>query len=1603
MSALTFSKVCAFLRSGEYDKAHNQSTFQRISSFLKANEDILIHISTFSNVEDETAIEDQLSLRGYNYKISVEEKQLTAELSPILGVSNAEAMRMIHLYKSNYGGKEMDKTVAAEKILHERNCILDTLLLLANHVSFPVIKDSLLKSILRKRSLISVELIDLLQKFLKRFNSTGFVSPLDEFVDSYDMMYISNILNYLVLISLNRPIEPETLLRWYQLLEESNYFDSFFKSSRLPGELKERIEALASILTILMTGFNTTTSSIDTESPFFNDEINFKAILEIIINSEPPPLLVYYWSFILYTKSYMLEEEPENNLNFVKHVFGSEPILDLINKFANYAETENVLNSIAKMADLFMERTLYCVILSSFLLLSMYFVPLNLRTSTIIRDVLKNAPTDFVEKFLVHEQFEKKFFVLKTKAPLLNESLLPMITLTSVHQEFAHFELKEFCSYTQELSLGSLDYDLADDSTSTDLIVLKKATLADVPLEANARSLVPIPENTKAKILPSNTENDVLMFLYKYNGWSLLGRVFQNASFQYLSSMTVSDGGKQMRELIISTMSLISEILGTSTSPERLNDILSSFSFFIVEDDLFSIIFKVLEHSFQIKDYDVIKHAITVLNTMLDSFSRLVWSHLARSELLDRYGKAGVISTILGTMELPSGEYAITTELVKLCQKLVRDALSLETEFPQRLQSEILSKFVQHFVHVYESYQYWNYTSIRGKFELGTQLTCLFTTIIYNVHGIDPTTAAERKITKVLAAASEHITKDFLSNDSPDVRTATSLVQVLVSLNSSEALYSGSEEFFEGYSQWLSKSFDFSNLLISIRVLLHLPPSTLESKIFQRLPHLVDIYIVRHSARNQIIKLLTHLIRAPWPTEYPSLLAHLGGKHSSLLFKAFLTDLQSEIDDYRFLKNFYSFFSAVMEGKQDGFSILLVTGGTISTGLESSKYESTKETKLSVLSLLKKQVLKLDSYPESVGSQLLEAISYAYNSWTAARNNSSDLAFIDFLVKRLENFSTKGIPDSLEETMKLSNNFRLNARIAEIFALHLYTSSDSISSITTLLDKEQLPELVKLFFTVDGYDKQLNANINDEFKSLWPNLELTQFSVSPLLKIGGTQTNYVYEIELLDQFFASDEKWVGSKSGNGFREKLIKCVINLQLVSFQISAAKSWGALLTAYIKKSPNPLKPSYIDICNLFLDLNIKKGVDVPLFSEIYLLRIELIFYILYSSHQTSTTIPESKLEDFLSKLLIVLKSKEINYLENIVKSSKSTHYRPVIRSILIILTLAKPYPMFLENCSDFLLEFFELSFSKGVNLILSDILSSFSVASSQAKQLVVNNMTDKFQDLLLLLSIFTKIRELKPLPSFFKILASSLNEFGTLKSLMNVYYSSYLLISNDAPLFAEVTLSFISEMAMVHAVARKMIDNGLFSVFLESPISVAIQQGNIRHELSPRLHSIWSNGLLTIILQLLSEFGPSILSEICLFSSYFSKQIQSTISGWSSDSLCITQAYIQETSQLILLQKMLQKLDYQVFLARSGSRFKTEDTAFLELISGLDTEAERREFAQVLRHYLTHPKYMNSRILAAPTERQKLDDENYRSILVNNITKQISELQRSLSDEI
>ncbi|CDH13673.1 related to Nucleoporin NUP188 [Zygosaccharomyces bailii ISA1307] len=1614
---LSFVHLEYFINSYQLDSTDAVNSFSKISDFLDRCHDLILDVGKFDQISNDNPRVSSLSVRGVKHEnITNESCEQASFLSKYLGLNYQESLRVITQMKVKTDD-QIPLLSLVTFVYQERNAILITMLLLLNNANLPVVQSSFAQLVTNNVFTICENLIEVLARVIAQYYKEVSEMPdeltereWEEFLQvkkAYNLIYMTNILKLLTHLMVNADLPTHLVGQWFTFLDETrNQLVSMTDAnSSIPGLISHKIESLIVVNTMLVLGLDSRSSAINLDSLYLKDANCFKRIHNILEQDPTNPVILYMWSFVLFTKSFLLEENPDLELSFIQQVFGKVPVSRETAAFAARAEKAGVLGAISRVSESLSSESFYPAIISSFLTFSLNFIPMNVQTSAMIKDVLLRTPQEFVENFLASDEFEKHLTILRAKLPLIDEALLPLVNLSAVHNQFANFEWKELHTYTTKFRLGELDYDIVDDNvgeSNMDLIVLKKEALVKPYLKTSQNALISIPEDTKGKILPTPTkgDEDIIVFLYDYNGWSVLGYVLQSICDAYIENSEGLDDSTHY--LLLAVLDLVANVVSKRSSFERAVDIMQHLSTYTREKNIASVIFKIFEHSLHKRNYKLLCTCSKFVHSLFAHFPEVVWSHWARSVLLDRSEKTGMANVVLGSIELPIGNYEFTITLIKLTNEMVTEAVSLKANFPLKTKSEMLDKLVIHLIDVYESYQFWKYTNVIQRFELGFFLNSLFTKILYNVYGVDPTSSPKFKVTNVLATSGSLILDSFLASQSPDVRAAKSLLNILLSPLNSQISLLGDRSFGHLYLRLMKHAYELAFLLISTRGSLKMPPSTLEKMIFSESSKFVDIYNSVPSLKRHVVKLFKSLVEVSWSDDYLFLLSYLGQRHSKLLLNSISFDLEGPLADHKLAKDIYMFFSALMESKQDGLSILFLTGNIASNKTE--EHNNLPNHRKSILSVLKKNAFHLDALPESVGCCLLDAIAYAFNTWANAKDSKADSEFITALLNHLRNFRSVSTT-SMEEMMAMSGKYKLISRVVEIFALYLFTSTDVDSQIFQLLNQQDLATLVNSFFEIEGYNKALHDNLHRKFEEKWPKLKLSSFALSPLFQSGASSNEMVFAIPLMDQFFGNDEKWIGSKDLLGYRDEVIEASLNLQYVSHQIAAAKAWGALLTTFVKKTTQPLKDTFIDLVCHFLKVNIERGIKSPLFTQVYCERLELSFYILYAFQKRAQSIAEKKLLKLLNQLITIFKSDEVNYLGNISYSRNRNFYRPVLRSILILLDAVSTGTHFVELISDELLEFFELSFCKGFHMILSEVLSDISTSTSNGKQVIVYNMAPRIQDLFLLLSLLTKIKALKPLDSFNVILASSLNEVGTVKVILSLYSTSHLLKVNDEALLGPLTLTFVSELCSIKSVAEKFITNGLFAVLLESPLSVAIQQGNIKPETKPSLHNIWTNGLLSIVLLLLSEFGVKVLPECCLFVSYFTKQVDTAIKRWSDSKLAVSSALIKETSQLVLLQKMLSALNYHAYLVNSKTHATVDEKeTYVELLPGLDTEQEKKTLNSGLNRLLTHPKYLNSRIVPISLEEARLLEEDHtRAEFVKQISREIKKLQESLFKDI
>lgn len=1368
----------------------------------------------------------------------------------------------------------------------------------------------------------------------------------------------------------------------------------------------------------------------------------------------------------------MISSEDKIFLSDYNKEYPNVPLNVMFNFFAQRAENLNVFEEITNITISLKADLTYPIIMTSFISFLMNFIPLNIETTKMIQTVLLYMPSHFIEEFLSSDTFTRKFTLLRAELPLVEDGLIPFINMVTALPEFANFELKMLTTYATKAKLNDIDYDLLDEnsvdmigdishnqqgnngtivslhdsasSNISDLIIMKRETFVKPPFELEENVMMPIPKDTKGQLVQlssngrtaatndtsligkennisqkksgsiaiedGNIDLDLIIYSIKYSGWSLLGRILQNISTLYFNNGTNLDS--VTKELMIAIIKLISTIVDSSVIEyDRSQEILSSMSSQITLDneDVISVIFKIYEIALNKRDYNVLVECSKFTNLLTGYYPNLVWSYLIRSTLLEKYGKTGLISTILGTLELPNGKFDFTIQLSVLINLLVEHTFTMDSTTSERTKKELLQKFTVHFIHVFENCQFWEFNNLNDKFKLCLNLINFFSKVLYNVYGIDPTCNTKEKITRTLSQASETIVAFFLENQSTDSYTTKTLLSILILYTDLEYSVYGNNTFDENYEDLIISAFKFTNLLVFIRSFLKLPPSVLEHNIFDSISILVQRYINNILLKNSVIKLFITLVSISWSDSYPFLLSYLGENAARDMFQSVSNDLKSSINDFNLLKDIYNFIGALLQSKQDGLTVLFLTGDIITRACHNEKDTNSDNiininSDKSIINILKSNIMNINEYPESVSCALLDCISYALNSWIHSKNLTNDSKFLDVLLNKFNLFVPKNLNDIDQDDIQfVTEQYRAVSKIIEIFALYLYICPQKTSAVYKLLDDKNLFTKIKPYFDNAGDNNDIQKNYVNEFNSTYPSYTLNKFRMTQFSSSIGGVENCVFNLELMNKWFKDDASWYGSIKESGFLHKVKLVASNIQYNHYKISAAKSWGAFITSYIKINGAP-NAHFIDIIIHFLEMNSQITSSKDVYSQLYHERVELVFYILYFCQKSGSDISVEKLFEMLKLLITTFKSSEVNYFEKIMTCLRKNEYRTVIRCVLIVLSLVKDSAKFLELASDQLLEFFELAFSKGIYLILHKMLADISNSLKSQKEMAMFMIEERVQDISLLMRLFIVIRSFNPFENFNKILASSLCESGTIQVILNLYSNAHLLHNNFQNVSGSLALNVISELCTIPEIADQFICNGLFVTLLESPLSVIIQKGNIRPEYNLVLHDIWSNGLLSIILLLLSLFGKSVLAETCVFLKYFDKQVQCSIASWTNSKLAISTALVRETSQLIMLQKMLDALNYQEYLRNNYDVTKQTEDDSLGLIYGLDEEDERSDLYDTLGNLLTHPKYLNSRIVAMTIEEdEKLNNPLLREQLVNEINNDIKELQQALVTDL
>ncbi|KAG7740271.1 hypothetical protein KL912_001449 [Ogataea haglerorum] len=1595
----TFRHAYLTLLNGVSDSS--ASSF--LSRFVELNKKHLLAKNLpFQNKTSKTASDDfQIGPRIVKNKLTCKQQKDVSEISTTLRLDVHEVARIVQITaeripdeseidsadKSLFQSREShdDVTLFYSNVIKESRAVLKTLLYLIKneHSLSPDLQDICYE--------IKQNGYDLLQAYIEslvEWNKT----PIEISQKSLQMeleLLVMDMLNLILYLIFKTGVgfTKGTAMKWFRLMKDSN----FCGLSRLcEDDSNDRVatfESLCTILSLVMLDLDFNFGALTDEDSFTNDPEIMYAINDCLLTSHANSIVLYAWSIILHRKHLVISNNPSHpiSVQLIQKFGGLENLQKIYLTCAKKAEELDVCASMIRCHAILSYDSLYDAILAAFVVAFVPYIQLNDNITLAIRKIMTNAPDRIVERFFLNPATEDLMAIARAKLPL---SIKSFIRLVGINSNLAYEELANLKSYMEVFKEEDFYYKYLIDDENPQLIKLTQDIDVLPPYETPGELSLLLKEGTKAQLFPGANKDDlVVAFLYDYNGWTLLGRILKNLSKKLDSNPEKVDLACEIFQL----MTKISQEL----EKDKFDEVIKAMSMFADDCDVIEVIFRILEQALQLRNVHLLQSGFDLLSSLsLCGYSFRIWSYLYKSQLLGLKANAGLASTILGTVEMVKWRYGFTLSLLKLTNSILDDCLVVSDDVNWKLKSEVLDRLVAYCIHVYENFLHWMFTDDVQRLQIGTYAQLVFVKIIVSLYGVDNGTDPKAKVTRVFAQSCERITRMFLVPDIQVSRTSKPILETFSSLSDAVTDIDTSGLFGLWQQRFIDGMFEFATTLISIRSACQgTLASAFEMDLYSIIPRLVDLYAGTMNLRASVLNLLSSLVSTSWEKEPPSLLTHLGQEHTQLLLKCLAVDMANEFETHGMKIALFRFFSSVMEGDQEGLSIVFITGRNIKDCILDEKKSLSKEDKLrksqlSLLKILKALISKISVYPSNVSLKLVESLALAFNSWTTAKEDNDDEKFVMSIISELSSFPKPLSTDDGEAWNEYFYQVNIKAKMAEIVSLYLFVSKNNANKtkIYQLLNSQDfIAQLKDKFELEDGSLSPIEHELK-EFTIDGMSFKLSQFERTPFFVKEAYGHDSSHSLELMDKLFEKSAKW------EVVRNQVIASSLSFQLVSARVTAAKSFGALVTCFCKNNGVEIDPQYISLATTLLKINDQEGIISPNFAIIYQERIDLAFFVCLTFSKRK----ENKFDDkivfpLISSACQLLVSNDIDLLGGLL-SFENQNYRPLLRTLLIALGMIKKDTMLFMEYGATFVDIFSAIIANSVKTIFKSIQNEVMASrkTDYGSSLLVCKQAD---DLSLIISLLHTLVN-KRLPRDLEVsIAKLVIDSGLFRSTANFFSCSHLIKVNQEAVFSEISLKIINELVQLKPVAEKLLANGLFMVLVDSQISVQIQRGDVSPVVpaTARLHQIWVDGLLSTILTLITTFGEKLSSEIYLFVKSFSKQFQSTLSGWLDSTTPISLPIVHETSQIIFLAKALNLLDIYENVASNSDSVK--------LIPGLDSKEERLNLVNGLNYLISHPKFLSSRIVASNLEEQKLLDSDEKYKLVDRVLDEIKQLKDML----
>lgn len=1345
------------------------------------------------------------------------------------------------------------------------------------------------------------------------------------------------VLNYLIYANLRseKGFQTTSVEKWFQLMKETQCLTavSFSTSST---HVISTIESLSTLITLLFLDLEYNKGTLDDDSTFMNDPLTLSSITDHLLHTPSNPIILYAWSIILHRQHTFLQahEDHKNYKSYTEQL--SKGVLKDIElvyvSFVEEAAKLNVCKSLVDCCDLISYDPILPNILGSFVISFVPYIEANYEIVKTISWIMKKSSNRIIQKFFDSVFTDELMILLKAKLPLSLDSFLEII---SINSNLAVEELRLLPSYTAQVNTTILNSSYEIDDQQPELLRLTSDINVPIPFESDDELTLCMKKGTKGQLLSSDQNNSTVLFIFEYNGWSLLGRLLRNLSIK----ISLSDPFKDKTRLLI--LQKFNDVI-TDLNKEVIDLIFNSMNAFIGDVDIIDIIFKIFDQALFFKNIDLCTLCLDLFGTLCQKgYSARIWSYIFRSDLFTVKANGNLAFEILEKVEMISGNYKFSINVLKLSKILLSLSLIYSERKNKKLKSQVIDRCTNYAIRVFENFDSWKFDIEYQKYELRIAVVEYLDNVVKSYPHTKNSIGLSASET--LNTSFEKVKRHLLSSDTEDLRSVRAFSLILNDLSEPSKLIADHSKIGTLYQKLAKNTLKFLvNLLQFKKAVDSSLFSALEKEIYLKTSLIVKAYALKYDYRILVFDLLSQLVCSNTKENHLSLLSHLGTTYSVVLLKCIHENIKNpdvstelKIASLRFICN-------VMENNQKGLSLFLITGSDISSG--NSNVDKRLADK-SVFKLLKEVVLDVKDHSTPYTYYLLNALAHCIRVWHSVGTDTDDIKFIEKILE----FMSADKRDSTWDIEVLS-------KAVEIISFYLFLSAgknkNCETKITQLLNDEAFIKKLHLMFKIS----QRNQKRLNEIKSKLSNISCSEYNLKHFAKLNCKLHESPYEVNFLELLFGTEkDQWSELES------LLLEDSKEIKFIEAEISLAKSYGGLITCYCNRVATKINSQYCIFVSSLLKENYL-GSSLNFYDDIYKCRVELAFLVILTVSKSGVDIDSSVLFTLLTSTSKLLISKEVSLFDGLV-SLNIEYYKPLLRIMILSLSLIKT-PDFVTEYSATLVDLFRNIICKSIYVLVSSIRNqALSVANNEFGNAPL--MNKQIDDVLIMLSMVKDFFKLESNDNLDSELAEILIDSGAYRSIAQLYASSHLIKINDDEIFMDYSMLFIYEFVQKKAVAIRLIQDGLFHLLTESPISLIIQKGHITPYSSNksivRIHKLWVKRILPILLTLSVTFSESIIFELCKFALTFTNQFHYNIQAWLETNSYISQSIIEETEQIILFAKLLNSLDAYNYVSSELGKNIDE----VKLIPGLDNLVERKEFVNALDYLLTHPKYLAMKV--------------------------------------